>query len=322
MRAIYNPSDNTRDANLNSSPAKFNIALTSLYAQDELAIKNKLMITYGLRADMALLPQGPSAAAQSKFPDPTSNANYGTTYTYDNPVSQIGTHYLNQVYFSRRVGFNYDVNGDQSLLLRGGSGLFSGRIPFAWLGYAFYNNGTSYGAMDLNPPKAGTTIPTDPTQFQNFASANGSKNRSELDILDKNFKMPRMWRSNLAADFQVAGGYKVTLEVLYTKTIADVQIKQINLKDSEFYSPVDVNRQQPLYLGSTTVTGTGNRVSNSFSSVYLITNTNKVYRNKFTAKVTKDYRFGLSFMAAYTYGVSKEIVNGIRNSPESGWQLN
>jgi len=118
MRAIYNPTDNTRDANLNSSPAKFNIALTSLYAQDELAVKNKLRITYGLRADMALLPQGPSAAAQSKFPDPTSNANYGTTYTYDNPVSQIGNHYFNQIYFSPRVGFNYDINGDQSLLLR------------------------------------------------------------------------------------------------------------------------------------------------------------------------------------------------------------
>jgi hypothetical protein len=322
MRAIYNPTDNTRDANLNSSPAKFNIALTSLYAQDELAIKNKLRITYGLRADMALLPQGPLTTAQSKFPDPSANPNYGTTYTYDNPVSQTGNHYFNQVYFSPRVGFNYDLNGDQTLILRGGSGLFTGRIPFAWLGYAFYNNGASYGAMDLNPPKPGTALPTDPTQFQNFASANGSKNRSELDILDKNFKMPRMWRSNLAVDVQVAGGYKLTFEALYTKTITDVQIKQINLKDSAFYSPADVNRQQPLYLGSTTATGTGNRVSNSFSSVYLITNTNKGERYQLTVKVTKEYPFGLSFMAAYTYGVSKDILNGIRNSPESGWQLN
>jgi hypothetical protein len=54
----------------------------------------------------------------------------------------------------------------------------------------------------------------------------------------------------------------------------------------------------------------------------LITNTNQGARYQLTAQISKSYPFGLSFMAAYTYGQSKDILNGIRNSPESGWQLN
>ncbi len=320
MRAIYNPADNTRDVNLSSSPAKFNIAMLSFYMQDELAVNDKFRLTYGLRGDMTLLPSGPDASGQKNFP--ANPANYGTTYDYGTPVPQIGSQYFSQLYVSPRVGFNYDVKGDQSVIVRGGSGIFTGRIPFAWLGYAFYNNGVSYGAMDLNPPKAGTPIPTDPTKFQAFAAANGSKNRTELDVIDKNFQMPRAWRSNLAVDFKLGNGYGLTLEALYTQVIKDVQIKQINLKDSVYYAPNDVNKQQPLYLSSSTATGTSNRVSNNFSSVYLITNTNLGSRYQLTAKMTKEFKSGLSIMAAYTYGQSKDILNGIRNSPESGWQLN
>jgi hypothetical protein len=321
MRAIYSTTDNTRSSLLNNSPGKFNVFLTSLYAQDEW-IKGKLTLTYGLRADMPILPSGPNGAARSNFPD--APANYGNTYTYGTPVSQISTNYLGQVYVSPRIGFNYDLKGDKSVIIRGGSGLFTGRIPFAWFGYAFVNNGVTFNAMDLNPPKPitpATTVPmpTDPSQFGAYAAAYGSKNRTELDLMDKNFSLPRIWRSNLAVDFQLGKGYKLTVEGIYTKTLKDVLIKQINLKDSAVYATYDANHQQPLYLNAGT---TGNRVSNNFSSVYLITNTDQGYRYQLTAQISKSYHFGLSWNAAYTYGESKDILNGIRNSPESGWQLN
>ncbi len=129
-----------------------------------------------------------------------------------------------------------------------------------------------------------------------------------------------MWRSNLAADFLLGDGYKLTLEGIYTKTIKDVAIKQVNLKDSVAYASYDVNHVQPLYL--TAAAGTGNRVSNDFSSVYLVTNTDKGYRYQLTTQISKSYPFGFSYFAAYTYGQSKDILNGVRNAPESSWQLN
>lgn len=322
LRALYNSTDNSRESLLNNTPAKFNVFLTSLYVQDEW-IKGKLTLTYGLRADMPILPTGPNGAARANFP--SSPANYGTTYNYGTPVSQIGTDYLSQVYISPRIGFNYDLKGDKSVIFRGGSGLFTGRIPFAWFGYAFVNNGSSFNAMDFKPTYGGAVtsvpIPTDPNTYgaYNTNIAKSPPTRTELDLMDKNFSLPRIWRSNLAADIQLGRGYKLTLEAIYTKSLQDVMIKQINLKDSVAYADYDVNHQQPLYLSGGS---TANRVSNNFSSVYLITNTDKGYRYQLTAQISKSYPFGLSWNAAYTYGESKDILNGIRNSPESGWQTN
>ncbi len=318
MRALYDPNDNSRATQYGANAPNvgaFNVALTSLYVQDEW-VKDKLTLTYGLRGDMPIMPTGPNGAARANFP--ANPANYGTTYTYNNP-STIGTSYFGTPYVSPRIGFNYDAKGDQSIILRGGSGLFTGRIPFAWIGYTFINNGSSFNAMDLNPPKPGTTIPTDQTQFGAFAAANGSKNRTEIDLMDKNFSLPRMWRSNIAVDIKLGEGYKLTLEALYTKTVKDLYIKQVNLKDSVAYASYDVNKAQPLFLSGG---ASANRVSNNFSSVYLITNTDKGARYQLTAQISKSYPFGLNFMAAYTYGQSKDVLNGIRNSPESGWQTN
>ncbi len=304
MRALYDPNDNSRATQYGTnapSVGAFNVALTRLYVQDEW-VKNKLTLTYGLRADMPIMPTGPNGAARANFP--ANPANYGTTYTYNNP-STIGTSYFGTPYVSPRIGFNYDAKGDQSIILRGGSGLFTGRIPFAWIGYTFINNGSSFNAMDLNPPKPGTAIPTDQTQFGAFAAANGSKNRTEIDLMDKNFSLPRMWRSNIAVDIKLGDGYKLTLEALYTKTVKDLYIKQVNLKDSVAYASYDTNHDQPLYL---TGGATANRVSNNFSSVYLITNTDKGARYQLTAQISKSYSFGLNFYGGlYLWPIQRHI---------------
>src|SRR5262249_19228560 len=138
MRALYSPTDNSRETQFDAAAniGSFNIALTSAYIQDEWS-KNKLTLTYGVRADLSLMPSSTNGAARQKFPaDP---ANYGTTFTYNNP-SQISAHSFGRLYVSPRIGFNYDAKGDKSLIVRGGSGLFTGRIPFAWVGYTFINN--------------------------------------------------------------------------------------------------------------------------------------------------------------------------------------
>ncbi|GHN02307.1 cell envelope biogenesis protein OmpA [Cytophagales bacterium WSM2-2] len=319
LRALYNTVDNSRGALLENSPASFNVYLTSLYAQDEV-VKNKLTLSYGLRADMPIMPTGPNGDKRNAFD--VNPANYGTTYTYDTPIPRVTNSYFSHIYLSPRIGFSYDAKGDRSMTIRGGSGLFSGRIPFAWLGYSYVNNGSAYNAMDWRPV-SGTTvnIPVDPNSFGvfNTAVAKSPANRTELDLLDKNFSLPRVWRSNLAVDFQLGNDYQLTLEALYTKTIKDVQIKQVNLKDSVGYASYDINHVQPLYQSGGATAG---RVNNEFSSVYLITNTDKGYRYQLTAQISKSYPFGLNVNAAYTYGESKDILNGIRNSPESGWQTN
>ena len=48
----------------------------------------------------------------------------------------------NSITFSPRLGFTYDVFGDKSLKVRGGTGLFSGRLPLV-----FFTNMPTNGGL-------------------------------------------------------------------------------------------------------------------------------------------------------------------------------
>ncbi len=316
-RAIYNLGDNSQAYNNNKPVAKFSVYMLSAYVQDEVAVTDNFKVTGGLRVDYNAVNSPPVRSAAVTGSD--AGNNYGATYNYT-PLNQLSNKVLGQPVISPRLGFTWDVLKDKKLIVRGGSGIFTGRIPFAWLGYAYYNNGVNFGAFDYKNSTPGKNIPTDPTQFQAYNSnVLLQPNRVEVDLIDNKFKMPKVWRSNFATDIMMPGGVKLTLEGMFTKTIYDVQFKQVNLKDSVKYAPIDVDHQQPIYISGGT---TGNRVNNNFSSAYLMTNTSKGYRYQLTAQLSKEFKAGLNVMAAYNYGRSYDISNGIRNSFESNWQLN
>ena len=223
--------------------------------------------------------------------------------------------YFNNVNVSPRLGFNWDVTGDKSFVVRGGSGVFVGRIPFAWLGYAFYNDGVGFGSYDLNNRRTAVNV-GDPIAdgAKNWAFANGQANRVQVDLVQNGFKMPKVWRSNLAVDKDV-NGYKFTIEAVYTKTLLDLKFQQINLDSAnQTYFSYDANKEMPIYSGA--------KVNSNLSNAYLLSNTDKGYRYQIITSVKKSYPFGLDVYGAYTYGVSKDVTNGIRNSMESNWTLN
>ncbi|PTT02561.1 TonB-dependent receptor [Pedobacter sp. HMWF019] len=334
VRTNFNYADNTRDNIIANPPAQFKMNMFSLYGEDEFQVTDRFKLTYGVRFDMADMPnKQPLSVKTTGAPvDP----NYGTTYTYTKP-KDIKNDFFGQVQVSPRIGFNYDVNGDQKMILRGGSGLFTGRVPFAWLGYAYYNNGVTYGAYDqkFNYNAANgaivTQVPgTDP--IKDALTGNGEagyvakqgkdvKNAAgatQVDLIDNNFKMPKTWRTSLALDYKTDDQWKFTVEAIYTKVIHDLQFQMVNLVDAPIYYPYDVNHQQPIYQK---VNGT-QAINPLYTNAYLLSNTNKGYRYSLTGQISKSLPFGLDIMAAYTYGQSKDITNGIRNSMESNWQLN
>ncbi|MBE7176174.1 MAG: TonB-dependent receptor [Mucilaginibacter polytrichastri] len=323
VRTNYNYANNTRDNIIANPPAVFNVNMFSLYGQDEIQIGDKFKLTPGIRFDLASMPN--KQPLSDKTMNAPVDANYGTTYNYTLP-KDITNKFLGQVLFSPRLGFNYDFMGDQSLVLRGGSGIFTGRIPFAWLGYAYYNNGETYGAFDQRSSARPFTPGSDPiadSQGGNgaagFAQANGvdvnnAAGATQVDLIDNNFKMPQAWRSSLALEYNTPDRWKFSLEGIYTKVIRDLKFQQINLVDNPTYFAYDTQRQQPIYSGA--------KINSLYTNAYLLSNTNKGYRYSATAQIAKGFPFGLDVMAAYTYGVSKDITNGIRNSMESNWQLN
>jgi Carboxypeptidase regulatory-like domain len=317
VRGSYSFTNNDRDYIFNNPYAQFDVNLFSVYAQDEIQVSDKLRISPGLRFDLASVPNVPSLSNTTKATPIDANA--GTTYT-TTPLSQISNAIFGNVLVSPRVGFNYDVKGDKSFIIRGGTGIFTGKIPFAWLGYAFYNDGVGYGAFDVNnlATKAGVKGDVLKDGAKNFAFNNGQGNQTQVDVLSNNFKMPQVWRSSLGFDFNVKG-YKITLEGLYTKTLSDLKFQQVNLKDSVKYYSYDTQKQMPIYLSGG---AKGQKLNTDLSNAYELSNTDQGYRYSLTAQIAKTYPFGLNFSMAYTYGQSHDLTNGIRNSMESNWQLN
>jgi hypothetical protein len=291
VRGFYSFTNNDRDYIFNNPYAQFNVNLLSTYAQDEITF-GKLKVSPGIRLDYTDLPNKPALSLQAP--------------------SQYTNNYFNNLNISPRIGFNYKNNG---WTLRGGSGIFVGRIPFAWLGYAYYNDGIGFGSFDLNNRKDLVNV-GDPIKDGSkvFAFNNGQKNLTQIDLVDNGFKMPSVWRSNFAID-KIVEGYKFTVEGIYTKTIKDLKFQQINIvTENPKYFSYDSLHQMPIYSGT--------KINSNLSNAYLLSNTNKGYRYQLTYSVNKKYPFGVDVYGAYTYGMSKDVTNGIRNSMESNWTLN
>ena len=104
------------------------------------------------------------------------------------------THLPQGTLFSPRVGFNWDVKGDKTFQLRGGSGLFTGRFPFVWLGNHIGN------------------------PFSFFYNAT-----------DKNFKWPQVWRTNLGTDYKIPFGTVFSLDLAYTKDVKGMMVRNYKL---------------------------------------------------------------------------------------------
>jgi hypothetical protein len=322
---------NDRNTIYNNPPNPFNVALMSVYGQDEISASKAFKITPGLRIDYPFLDK--QLPVDGGFATAANNtASASSTFT-NTPFNQFTNKWLGTATLSPRVGFNWDVNGNQSFVLRGGIGVFVGRMPFAWLGYAETLNGSTYGNIDVKPSASNTiggntVIPlainplhlVDTINAHFPASAHASDTR-EVDVIDNNFKLPRVLRTNIAADIKFGKGYKLTLDAMYTKSLYDVKFQQINIKDqTEYYSAGPT--ASPVY--------TGGKLNSQYSNVYLLTNTSEGYRYNLTAqlsKVTTGIHLGthsmyLNWNVAYTYGESKDVSNGIRNSFQSNYELN
>ncbi len=317
---------NGRDDIYNNPPNPFTVGLSSVYAQDEISLSRRFKLSPGIRVDYSYVGSQP-------YLDPQLNTTNSAGYISSNPTytntafKDLTGKIPSRLAVSPRLGFNFDVKGDQSIVIRGGTGIFTGRVPFAWYGYAYTLNGGTYGNIDWNGIAAGKTVPLaiDPQGLKDTVTKYGGASRSstrEIDVFDNNFKLPTVWRSSIAADFKFGNGYKFTADFLYTKTIYDVKYQQINLKDSVAYYTTGPT-QTPVYVGG--------KYNSAYSNVYFLTNTKEGYRYNITGQLSKftnniklgsGHSLNMNWSVAYTYGMSKDITNGIRNSWESSYNVN
>ena len=176
--------------------AQTTLGQVAIYAQDEFAVNKKLTITAGVRIDAPLYFDTPDKMAESI----KRNCCYDDKIQYydadANPVNLNSLVFPKSTpLFSPRVGFNYDVKGDRSHVLRGGTGLFTGRFPFVWIGNQVAN----------------------PNSFF-------------YNVTAPDFKFPQVWRTNIGYDFKTESNWIASVDMIYTKDINGMMVRNYGLK--------------------------------------------------------------------------------------------
>jgi hypothetical protein len=293
--------------------AEFKAAQLGFYAQDEVQFNAKFRLTYGLRVDV---PQIITKPAYNRVVDSTFGGKYSTSFTPNG-----------QLLFAPRVGFNYDLEGDRSLIIRGGIGVFSGRVPFVWLSNQFSNTGLLFkttAQTDATPASAPFTVNNGAGFVSNVdqqSSIGSAGNTFEVNVIDKDFKLPQVMRLNLGADIKLPGNINLTLEGIYSKTINNVLYKDINLAPPVgLVDPVYNNGfDKRIAYSSSTGVG-GRRLNPAMTRAILITNTNKGYTYNLGFTVNKAWK-NLFTQVSYNHQGSTDMNSGASSTALSNWEF-
>lgn len=199
----------------------FQFNQTSLYLQDVFNVTNRLKLTGGIRIE---LPSFPGVDEIKTHPLVA-----GLTFA-DGRKIDTGELPSTKLMVSPRLGFNYDVKGDRSIQLRGGTGVFTGRIPFVWIVAQSGDAGMLQITQALNG-QANTPVfsPDVKANYPSTLPAAGTFIPSSISAMDKDLKFPSTWKSSLAVDFKLPLGITATFEGILNKDINAVIAQNVNL---------------------------------------------------------------------------------------------
>lgn len=300
--------------------AKLNFGYGAVYGQDEFQVNDNLKITGGVRLELPMY-----------FDNLTTNPAVSDLIFNDldgNPLSiNVGNWPKSKVTISPRIGFNWDSKGDKSLQVRGGTGIFTGRLPFVWFTNQPTNSGTLQNTVEITKADQLTdfTFSSDPffhlSNTDLFPSSMSSKAPGSIAVVDQNFKMPQVWRTNLAVDLKLPHELILTLEGIYSKDVNGVIQYNANLKSTEATFTGSDTRPRYSFLedGKTY----DNRLNSSVSSAMVLTNTKdngSVY--SLTAQLSKPFTKGFYGFVAYTYTGAKDLTSNPGSAAQSAWSSN
>ena len=302
-----------------------------IYAQDEWNVNDKLKLTYGLRVDGLFFNNS----------DLMTNA---AIYNLDYSGRHIDTGKWpkNSITFSPRFGFTYDVFGDKSLKVRGGTGLFSGRLPLV-----FFTNMPTNGGMVQYQAQIGSS-----TKYDNMPDKVKAQYESVADVLDQfkggpmtsisemltklqgmgypttinpedgtvpssisavdpKFKMPQVWKTSVAIDYQlpVDFPFTVTAEGIFNKTLNGVTISDWAIPNVGGFARFNGVDNRPIFP-------TGFRTG---TKAFVLENTSRGYGWSASIELKAQPADWISLMAAYTHTVSKEVTGMPGSNAESAF---
>jgi hypothetical protein len=318
----------------NGPLAQFKVSQLGGYVQDVWSVTPKLSLTYGIRVDAPSLNTPPDANAGLKA-IPFAHVKDDGSRTPSDTMTADTRAFTLAALWSPRLGFNYDVHGDQSTLIRGGVGVFSGRPPYVWVSNAFANSGVTQALLSCGPtsppttaPNADTLVPaftpgilngTQPVTCRNGAGATAS--RASVVYFDHAFKFPQTMRIALGGDQRLPWGMVGTVDFLYTRTLNQFYLNDVNLQGVQYLESGEGGR--PMY-GTEPTTGTTAAAvaplrvnTTTYNDVIRQSNSSGDNSVSLTLQLNKRFSDHLEFNAGYTYSKTKDrmcMTSSISNS--------
>jgi len=331
-----------------------------VYAQDEWNVTDNFKLNLGLRVDGLffnnddLLTNGVLALNEDGTVDTANSSGiislnyYPKSHNFEETHIDTGKWPTSKVTLSPRVGFNWDVFGNRSLKVRGGTGLFSGRLPLVFFTNMPTNGGLVQYQAQIGPSTSYDKLPADVkakyasvddmlAAFKGGLVTDASGNvtvaglydklvamgypstvtpkdgsvPSSISAVDPAFKMPQVWKTSLAFDFAFPTSFpmSLTVEGIYNKTINAVSISDWSMKDVAGFARFNGVDNRPIYPK-------GFRNS---TKAFVLENTDKGYGWSTNVTLNAEPVEGLQLMAAYTHTVSKEITGMPGSAAESAF---
>lgn len=299
--------DGTDNPSQGNGAAEFNAMQLGFYAQDQYQLSKNVQVTGGLRIDIPVFRDSPEA-----------NDAFNTVYapagvaTGDIPKSRL--------MWSPRLGFNWDVFGNKTTQVRGGTGLFTGRVPFVWISNQFTNNGQVNGAYSTGSSSSSANPITNPAGLKFVADPYSQKlaedlgkvaGRGAINVVDKSLKFPQVFRTNLAVDQKLPWGVVATVEGIFSKTYNNVNFINLNRDVDPTFTFAGVD-QRPRYVSG--------RLDPNFEEIIKFENTNEGYSYNFVFMLNKQFDNGFNAQASYTYGKSMDLNSGTSSVAYSNWR--
>ncbi len=320
----------------------------SAYAQDEWNITKRFKLTYGVRADLMVYDNSQLM---------TNNAI--KALDLGGRSVDTGLWPVARPQFSPRIGFNWDVLGDKTLKIRGGAGLFQGRLPLVFFTNMPQNAGmiqiskTTTNIDDLTKLNGGVAtggkVVTDVKEMAKILGVNttitpeSGSFQSTINGVDNNFRMPQVAKFSLAVDYKVPVNFPltVTAEGMFSKTLYGVMLQDWNVNNNStlnhpFTDLGGDNRTNYWSMETYSQNAKGDwEISNKnyiypgytkdgktyqAKAAYVLTNTNKGYGWNAAFTIKTQPVKNLDITASYVHTVSKEISGMPGSNAESAYQ--
>jgi hypothetical protein len=263
---------------------------TGLYAQDEWQATKRVKLTYGLRLDVPFF--GDTGFTNTDADQLTFRDEGGNPVQY-----QTGKLPDANILWSPRVGFNWDVDGSRQTQVRGGSGIFTGRPAYVWISNQVGNTGVLTGFERLDNTRLRPFNPN-PSAYKPATVTGAPAATYALAVTNPDFKFPQVWRSNLAVDHKLPGGWVGTAEAIYTKDVNGIYYINANLPAAQTSFVGADNRPR----------WTSNRIHANITNNVVLKNQDQGYAWNLAASLQKSFREGF-LKVAYSYSQSRNTVD-------------